>query len=643
VSDSSDSPDAHAASQAHSEPRRLLPLTLTALGVVYGDIGTSPLYALRECFFGSHSVPPTQENVLGVLSLIIYALVLVISIKYVVIVMRADNQGEGGVLALTALIPSRTGAAGGPARLAVGRPLLIALGIFGTALLYGDGMITPAISVLGAVEGLEVVTPLFRPYIVPATLVILVGLFVIQRFGTHRVGYLFGPVMVVWFVIIAALGVAWITRAPAVLAAFDPRHAATFFFANGLTGFAVLGAVFLVVTGGEALYADMGHFGKQPIRLAWFAFVLPALVLNYLGQGALLLVNPTVEHPFFLLAPSWALLPLVVLATAAAIIASQALISGSFSITRQAIQLGLAPRLDVEHTSAREMGQIYVPQVNWALMCATLVMVVGFGSSSAVAAAYGIAVTLTMVITVLLLYVVMTERWLWPKPAALTVLVVFLTIDLAFFGANALKIMQGGWVTLAVALFLFTLMTTWKTGRRLVAERLTARAIPLDDFLAMVAALNPYRVPGTAVFMTAQPSGTPPALAHNLRYNKVLHAHVVVLTVTTAQRPHVALEDRLTVEPLGHDLYNVRVQYGFMEDPDVPSALLQAARQGLPLDPHDVTYFLGRETIIVTRRRGMAIWREKLFVLMSRNAVRATAFFRLPAERVVELGVQVEM
>ncbi len=643
MSDSPASLEPHALPAPHGDTRRVLPLTLTALGVVYGDIGTSPLYALRECFFGLHSVPPTHDNVLGVLSLIIYSLVLVISIKYVVIVMRADNQGEGGVLALTALIPSRAGAAGGPARLAVGRPLLIALGIFGTALLYGDGMITPAISVLGAVEGLEVVTPLLRPYVVPATVVILVGLFAIQKYGTHRVGGLFGPVMVIWFVTIAGLGVVWIVRAPAVLAAFDPRHAVSFFVANGFTGFAVLGSVFLVVTGGEALYADMGHFGTHPIRLAWFAFVLPALVLNYLGQGALLLTSPTVEHPFFLLAPSWVLLPLVVLSTAAAIIASQALISGSFSITRQAMQLGLAPRLDVEHTSAREMGQIYVPQVNWGLMLATLVIVVGFGSSSALAAAYGIAVTMTMVITVLLLYVIMTERWRWPTPAAITVMMLFLTIDVAFLGANALKLMQGGWVTLAVALFLFTLMTTWRTGRRLVAERLTARAVPLDDFLATVKAIQPARVPGTAVFMTAQPTGTPPALAHNLRYNKVLHHQVVILTVTTAQRPHVAVDDRVAVEPLGHDLFNVRVQYGFMEDPDVPAALAQAARLGLALDAYDVTYFLGRETIIVTRRHGMAIWRENLFVVMSRNAVRATAFFRLPPERVVELGVQVEM
>jgi KUP system potassium uptake protein len=627
----------------HSSRSRLLPLTLTALGVVYGDIGTSPLYALKECFFGTHSVRPTPENVLGVLSLIIYALLLIISLKYVVVVMRADNQGEGGILALTALVPGRQDGRGMAARLAVGRPVLIALGIFGTALLYGDGMITPAISVLGAIEGLEVVTPLFSPYVVPFTAVILVMLFAIQKFGTHRVGGLFGPIVIVWFITIATLGIIWIVRAPGVLNAFDPRHALWFFERNGFTGFAVLGAVFLVVTGGEALYADMGHFGKHPIRLAWFVLVLPALLLNYLGQGALLMQQPAVEHPFFLLAPKWALLPLVGLSTAAAIIASQALISGAFSITRQAMQLGLAPRLDVEHTSAREIGQIYVPQVNWALMIATLLIVIGFRSSGAIAAAYGIAVTLTMIITVLLLYIVETERWRWPKPIAITLMVVFLSVDVAFFGANALKIAQGGWVPLAVALFLFTLMTTWKTGRRLVAERLTARAIPLEEFLASVERLRPVRVPGTAVFMTAQPIGTPPALVHNMHYNKVLHEHVVVLTVSTAQVPHVAPDERVTVQPLGHDLFNVRVQYGFMEDPDVPEALLQARDRGLALDVDDVTYFLGRETIIVTARKGMAVWREKLFVLMARNAVRATAFFRLPPERVVELGVQVEM
>jgi KUP system potassium uptake protein len=641
----SDAPATDSSTAQHSQniPNRLLPLTLTALGVVYGDIGTSPLYAMRECFFGSHSVPPTHDNVLGVLALIIYALLLVISIKYVLIVMRADNQGEGGILALTALIPGHARVTGAGSRLAVGRPVLIALGIFGTALLYGDGMITPAISVLGAIEGLEVATPLFTPYVVPITVAILVVLFSIQRFGTHRVGGLFGPIVIVWFVSIAALGIMWIVREPSVLGAFDPRHALAFFRNNGFHGFAVLGAVFLVVTGGEALYADMGHFGRRPIRLAWFALVLPALVLNYLGQGALLLENPRATHPFFLLAPSWALYPLVGIATAAAIIASQALISGSFSITRQAVQLGLAPRLDVEHTSAHEMGQIYVPQVNWALMVSTVLIVIGFGSSGAVAAAYGIAVTLTMIITVLLLYIVMTERWHWPKPAAILVMLLFLAIDTAFFGANALKILDGGWVTLAVAWALFTVMTTWRTGRRILAERLSVGALPLDEFMQGVIAAVPVRVPGTAVFMTAQPTGTPPALSHNLQYNKVLHKAVVVLTVTTTQTPHVAEKDRVSQTELGHGVSNVRVQYGFMEDPDVPAALRQARQQGLEIDLDDLTYFLGRETILVTRKEGMALWREKLFVLMARNAVRPITYFRLPPERVVELGVQVEM
>ncbi len=621
----------------------LLPLTITALGVVYGDIGTSPLYAIRECFFGTHPVQPSHDNVLGVLSLIIYALVLVVTIKYVFIVLQADNQGEGGIVALTALIPSRNGGRRAAARLAAGRPILIALGIFGTALLYGEGIITPAISVLGAVEGLGVITPLFTPYVLPTTVALVVGLFVIQQFGTHRVGGLFGPIVVVWFVTIAILGMIWIVRAPVVLAAFNPVYAVAFLRENGFPGFAVLGAVALVITGAEALYADMGHFGRVPIRLAWLALVLPALILNYLGQGALLLLNPGATHPFFMLAPTWALIPLVAIAAMAAIIASQALISGSFSITRQAIQLGLAPRLDVEHTSSHAMGQIYVPQVNWAMMIATVLIVIGFGSSGAIAAAYGIGVTMTMVITITLLYVVMTERWGWPLPAAVAVTATFLIIDLAFFGANLLKLTHGGWVTLLIASVLFVLMTTWRTGRRLLGERLTARAIPLDDFIAAVIAQSPQRVPGTAVFMTAQPQGTPPALAHNVRYNKVLHEHVVVLQVTTAQTPYVAPADRLSVELLGHGIYSVRAQYGFMEDPDVPAALLLAREKGVDLDPDDLTYFLGRETILVTRRAGMALWREKLFVLIARNAVRATAFFRLPPERVVELGVQVEM
>ena len=620
-----------------STPRRtLLPITLTAIGVVYGDIGTSPLYALRECFFGSHSVPVTHENVLGVLSLIIYSLIIVISIKYIAIVMRADNDGEGGILALTALLPE--------AQERRHVSALVLLGIFGAAQLYGDGMITPAITVLGAVEGLKVVTPLFDQYVVPIAVAILIGVFAIQRHGTHRVGRLFGPIMVMWFVAIAVLGVAAMLREPVVLTAIDPRHAMTFFRQHGWHGFVVLGAVFLVVTGGEALYADMGHFGKRPIRYAWFTLVLPALLLNYFGQGALLLTNPAAaEQPFFLLAPGWALLPLVGLATAAAIIASQALISGAFSLTQQAIQLGYSPRLDIEHTSHHEIGQVYVPQVNWALMISTILIVVGFGSSTALAAAYGIAVTLTMVITTALLLVVAIERWGWPPAVAYLVTGIFLVIDLAFFGANALKITHGGWLPLAIGAVLFTLMTTWKAGRRLVAARLTARAVPIEDFLQTVESTQPARVPGTAVFMTAQPRGTPPALAHNLRYNKVLHEQVITLMVRTEPVPHVAPDKRAHVRLLGQGVFDVVIRYGFMEDPDVPGALAQAREQGLLIEQQDLIFFLGRETLIVTNTPGMAAWRERLFVLMARNAVRATTFFRLPPERVVELGVQVEI
>ena len=624
---------------SHAVRRPLLPLTLTTIGVVYGDIGTSPLYAMRECFHGSHAVPATEANVLGVLSLIIYSLLLVISVKYIAIVMRADNQGEGGILALAALLPQRQDKESPPRW-----RILMLMGVFGAALLYGDGMITPAITVLGAVEGLKVATPLFEPFVVPVAVGILIAVFAIQKHGTDRVGTLFGPIMVLWFITIAVLGVVWLLRAPIVIGAFNPLHAVEFFQMHGLHGFAVLGAVFLVVTGGEALYADMGHFGKRPIRLAWFGLVLPALLLNYFGQGALLLLNPAaVEQPFFLLAPSWALYPLVALATAAAIIASQALISGAFSLTRQAIQLGYCPRLDIEHTSSLEMGQIYVPQVNWALMVSTIAIVIGFGSSTALAAAYGIAVTLTMVITAVLLHVVAVERWRWPLPAALLVTGVFLSIDLAFFGANVLKIAHGGWLPLVIGWGVFTLMTTWKTGRRIVAERLTARATPLETFIAGVTAQPPARVPGTAVFMTAQPKGTPAALVHNLRHNKVLHQHVVILMVTTRPVPHVAEADRYKIREIGGGVFELTLYYGFMEDPDVPAALLGAREHGLAFDDSDVTFFLGRETLIATKTPGMSLWRERLFVVIARNAVRATAFFRLPPERVVELGVQVEL
>jgi KUP system potassium uptake protein len=617
----------------------LFPLTLTALGVVYGDIGTSPLYAIRECFFGSHSVGPTHENVLGVLSLVLYALLLVISVKYTALVMRADNQGEGGILSLTSLLPARNNARNGN-----NYTILVALGIVGASLLCGEGMITPAVSILGAIEGLQVATPVFSAWVVPIAVGILVMLFLIQRHGTHRVGRLFGPVMVLWFLTIAVLGFRWIIQAPEVLSAFDPRHAVRFFVEHGWHGFAVLGAVVLVVTGAEALYADMGHFGPYPIRLAWFCLVLPALLINYFGQGALLLVNgAAASQPFFMMAPSWALLPLVALSTMAAIIASQALISGAFSLTRQAIQLGYAPRLDIEHTSSMAMGQVYVPQVNWFLAICTVLITIGFRSSSNLAAAYGIAVTGTMVITTVLLSVVAIERWKWPTPAVVCVAAIFLAVDLSLFGANLVKVLQGGWLPLVIGALLFTLMTTWKTGRKLVAERLTARAFPLEDFMAAVASMPPTRVAGTAVFMTAQPRGTPPALAHNLRYNKILHEHVIVLTVTTTHTPYVPPDQQVQVQSLEQGVYNVRVQYGFMQDPDVPRALLTARDLGVELDMDDLTYFLGRETIIVSDRPGMAAWREKLFVVMARNAVRATAFFHLPPERVVELGVQVEM
>jgi KUP system potassium uptake protein len=613
-------------------------LSLTALGVVYGDIGTSPLYAVRESFHHSHGIEPTPRNVLGVLSLIVWALVLVISAKYAAVVLRADNRGEGGILALTSLVTPVGATRRSP------RWVLIMLGLFGTALLYGDGMITPVISVLSAVEGLEVATPFFAPYVVPITIGILIALFLIQANGTERVGKLFGPVTLVWFVAIAGLGVAHIVRAPEVFAAVNPLHGARFFVENGWRGFLVLGSVFLVVTGGEALYADMGHFGKKPIRAAWYCVVLPALLLNYFGQGALLIRDPSaVENPFFRMVPGWALYPVVVVATAAAVIASQALITGAFSLTMQAVQLGYIPRVEIQHTSRRERGQIYIPSVNWVLMFACIGLTLGFQRSTNVAAAYGVAVTTTMVVTTLLLFTVERERWKWPIWATLGFTGFFLAIDLAFWGANIVKIPHGGWFPLVVGAGVFTLMSTWKTGRRILAARLQEGTLPLDLFLADVGRHAMPRVPGTAVFMYGNRTGTPPALLHSVKHYKVLHDQVVLLSIETQEVPHVPEEERVWVDTLEHGFYRIVLAYGFMEEPSVPEALAGVKAGALDLRPAHTTFFLGRETLIPSKKPGMAMWREHLFALMSRNARTATSFFGLPPNRVVELGAQIEL
>ncbi|MCY1040487.1 potassium transporter Kup [Corallococcus sp. bb12-1] len=614
-------------------------LALGALGIVYGDIGTSPLYALRECFSGVHGVTPTPANVLGVLSLIVWALIIVVSVKYLIFVMRADNRGEGGILALMALAMQRPRGQSHRAR-----PMLITLGLFGAALIYGDGVITPAISVLSAVEGLSVATPVFEPYVIPISLVILALLFLVQRKGTGGIGSVFGPLMCVWFLVLAVLGVKELVHNPAVLWSLSPVHAVTFFMDNGWHGFLVLGAVILVVTGGEALYADMGHFGAGPIRRAWFLLVLPSLVLNYLGQGALLLRHAeAARNPFFLLAPDWALYPLVALSTAAAVIASQALISGSFSTTRQAMQLGYCPRMEVVHTSAEEMGQIYLPGINGALLVGVITLVLGFGSSSRLAAAYGIAVTTTMGITTMLAYVVARERWGVRRAVALPIAGLFMLVDLAFFGANAAKIADGGWFPLLLAVCVFTLMTTWKRGRDILSAKLRAASISLKDLLDSFGDHPPVRVPGTAIFMTGNPEGTPPALLHNLKHNKVLHEQVVLLTIISEEIPHVVGAERVEVEPLEQGFVRVIARYGFMENPSIPDILKRCREKGLQFQLMGTSFFLGRETLIPTKKRAMAGWREALFSWMSRNARSATAYFRIPPNRVVELGSQVEL
>jgi KUP system potassium uptake protein len=625
----------------HSEAtgRDFYVMALAALGVVYGDIGTSPLYAIRESLGEHYGLSAGRENVLGVLSLIFWALIIVISIKYLTYVMRADNRGEGGMIALTALVaPARRMRPGSR------RWTLVLVGLFGAALLYGDSMITPAISVLSAVEGLKVATPLFEPYVIPIVIAILVALFAVQSRGTAGIGKVFGPVTFLWFTTLGALGLYQIVQRPSVLAAVNPLYGVEFFARNGWPGYLVLGSVFLVVTGGEALYADMGHFGKKPIRFTWFALVLPALILNYFGQGALILGNPAaVEHPFFLMAPKWALLPLVALSTMATVIASQAVISGAFSLTRQAVQLGYLPRLHIEHTSDRQIGQIYIPSINWLLMLACIGLVLGFRSSTNLAAAYGVAVTTDMVFTSILFAFVARARFGW-APWKVTLLIAgFLVVDLGFWGANLVKIPNGGWFPLVIAGAFFIAMTTWKTGRQILADRLQGRTLPIKLFLADLEGNRYTRVAGTAVYMYGNPEGTPPALLHNLMHNKVLHERVVLLTVETDEIPVVDDDQRVTVSELGHGLHRVVLRYGFKEDPDIPLGLEQARMHGLVFKPMETSYFLGRETLIASKNPGMALWREHLFSVMSRNARSATSFFGLPPNRVVELGAQIEL
>lgn len=619
----------------HPDKKRTSALALAALGVVYGDIGTSPLYTMHEVFAGAHHpVPISPENVLGILSLIFWSLIVVVSVKYVSFIMTADNKGEGGIMALMALAlrPTREGE--------TRQKVIIVLGLFGAALFYGDGMITPAISVLSAVEGLEVATPAFKPFVIPITLGVLFGLFFYQRKGTGSIGALFGPVMLLWFASLAVLGVSNILAHPAIFAALNPLHGVEFLHANPLLGFFSLGAVVLALTGGEALYADMGHFGRRPIQLAWTCLVLPALVINYFGQGALLLASPeAIENPFYKLAPEWATLPLVALATAATVIASQAVISGAFSITQQAMQLGYSPRFDVQHTSDSEIGQIYLPGINWSLLVTVVALVLGFGSSTNLAAAYGIAVTGTMAITSILAFCVAHWLWGWPTWRAAIGATPFLLIDLAFFGANLVKFRDGGWFPLIIGLVIFVLLTTWKRGRMLLSNRLAADSIPVDAFIMGCGDVT--RVPGTAVFLTTQADAVPHALLHSMKHYKAIHERIILATARVQDVPHVPAAQRVTVEKLANAFWRVQVHYGFMDHPNLPESLEWCAEQGLALDPMDTTFFLGRETLIPKIRSDMAFWREILFVAMFRNAGSAANYFQLPPGRVVELGAQV--
>jgi len=623
----------------HGPKSKIHSLVIGAIGVVFGDIGTSPLYAIRESFHGEHGFKANPTNILGALSLIFWSLMLIVSLKYVVLILRADNKGEGGILALETLARKNGGI-----RTERVAQIILMLGIFGSTLLYGDGIITPAISVLSALEGLKMATPMFEPYVPLITIAILFALFSVQRFGTDRIGAIFGPITAFWFLALGVLGLQKIVEHPAVLQAVNPLYALQFFSENGYKGYLILGTIFLTVTGGEALYADMGHFGKLPIRIGWFSLVLPCLLLNYFGQGALILQDPTaVENPFYRLVPSWALYPMVGLATMATVIASQALISGVFSLTKQAIQLGYFPRMRVIHTSDLQIGQIYVPFVNWALCLGAIWLVIEFQTSSAMAAAYGIAVSLTMLVTTILAFVVARAVWKWSAALVTGVFVPLILIDFAFFGSNSLKILNGGWIPLVIACGIYLLMVTWIHGRKLLAAGLAEHSIPFSSLIDEFVHRHHGRVEGTAVYMSGRPDTVPLALSHNLKHNKVMHERVFLITFVTKDIPHVKQEHRLDVEELTSGLFRIKVSVGFMDDADFSGVLCLANDRGLNIDSDRTTFFLGREIVLATCKAGMSLWRERLFAFMGRNALSPVSYYNLPAKQVMEVGVQIEI
>jgi len=631
-----DSPGGEGKFATHSPNKKfpyLLGLSLGALGVVYGDIGTSPLYAFRECFSGHHSIPPVRDNILGVLSLIFWALILIISIKYLIIILRADNHGEGGILALMELVKSKTTKRS--------MPFIIAIGLFGSALLYGDGIITPAISVLSAVEGLSIATPLFDPYIIPLTITILFGLFLIQKRGTAGIGKIFAPITMVWFLTMAALGIPYILKDMSILEAINPLYAVNFFIDNGFHGFVILGVIFLVVTGGEALYADMGHFGRFPIRVAWFAIVLPCLLLNYFGQGALLLHHPELTaNPFYYLAPQWALYPLVILATFATVIASQAVISGAFSLTFQALQLGYLPRMRVLHTSERERGQIYIPKINWLLFVCTVGLILSFKTSGNLAAAYGIAVTSTMGITTILAFTAMRHIWKWGLGISIFLTVFFLIIDLSFWGANMLKLIDGGWIPLLIALIIYFIMHTWYEMRKGLGKQIEEVTSPIRDIIPDVLSIRQVAIPGTGVYMWSNPRGIPPALLYNLKHNKILHKQIVILTIKYDVVPRRDFKKSVSVEELAEGFYRVVVHYGFTDTADVMKVIDFLNENSFTINPEKTSFFLGRETLISEEKLSAKSWKKKLFISLFSGAESATKYFNIPADRVMEVGIQ---